>query len=494
MAQFKDLNQGIPVDNFTISWDELDKSHHMLHRFYTITMQRMNQEKGKVQAMQNNQGSKPANQPANSQPPGLTAANLQHHDNSMQAERQASVQRSHNNSSRAPQAPTSEKAPYTFGFGAQSPSPHGVPVYGPDLTQANLKLPNKKRKTNPQSGSPVPTPAQGTPLQKPSPLAHKVQSPELQKSQAPAMLKCPVSNCSSGATGFTSQADLDKHKMEAHGPKEPVIEDPLQFALEHIRFGLNLDDNGKAKPKADGNAGNAKAEATTMMKSSSMQGTPGMKQETGTPMSRVPTHTGPSPASHIPLKTPQTSVNIKTPASESKPLPKDPTKDNNTTPMIVTDDPWADSRVSQDSIHNAFSGLSTLNGPKSWTKIQDYYLTPESMSSTEPTDKNSPRPSDVSENDFVKINMDVDMGDKSWIPINWSSDPMGGGLEDLDLGADPFGVGTGMGAGGADMMDWETMFGETVEEAEEKARRAQRRYARDPEGPTEEWLKLYPPR
>ena len=450
----------------------------MLQKFYTFTMQRVNLEKAKGSAPQNAQGLQPPQQPGKEPPPVLSAANLQQHQNNMQAERQASVQKSHNNSNRAPPAPTSDKPPYTW-LGAQSP--HGIPMYGPnELTQDNLKLPtNKKRKTNNQAGSAASTPAQQalTPLQKPSPLTNKIPSPEVQRLPAPTMLKCPVPTCQSGAVGFANQGDLDKHLVAVHEPKEPVIEDPFQFALEQMRFALNLDDSGKAKPKTGGTAAQAKVEVPGMKKSSSTQDTPVMKQETATPMSRAPTHTGPSPASNLLLKTPQAMTNIKTPVSETKSLPKDAAKGN--TPVIVTYDPWADSLIQPDTIREAFSGLSTLNGPKSWTKIQDYHLTPESMSSDN-TDKNSPRPSDISENDLVKINMDFD--DKNWIPISWS-DPMME-FEELDLGRETL---------GRDMMEWETMFGETVEEAEEKAKIAQKKYLRDPHGPTEEWLKVYKP-
>lgn len=458
-------------------------------------MARVAQEKEKAEKAKGNatqectQGPQTQQQPAKQQPPVLSAANLQQHQHNMQAERQASVQKSHHNSNRAPPAPTSDKPPYTFGLGAQSP--HGIPVYGPnELTQDNLKLPtNKKRKTNNQPTSSASTPAQqaGTPHQKPSPQVKIDPSPEVQRVPAPIMYRCMVPNCSGGSVGLGSQNELDAHNVDVHQPKEPVIEDPLQFSLEQMRFALNLDDNGKAKPKANGATVPDKLGASTMNKSSSMHGTPAMKQETATPMSRAPTHTGPSPASHL-LKTSQASGNIKTPMSETKSLLKDGVAAKAPNPLIVTEDPWADSLIQQDTIHEAFSGLSSLNGPKAWTKIQDYHLTPESMSSDNTT---SPRPSDISENDLVKINMDMSVDDKSWIPVSWS-DPMMTELEELDLGGENWAGGAGAGTG-ADMMDWETLFGETGEEAQEKARVAQRKYMRDPHGPTEEWLKVYGP-
>jgi len=465
----------------------------MLARAFTHIMTRVNQEKEKAEkakgnaTQDNTQGPQPPQQPAKQQPPALSAANLQQHQNNMQAERQASVQKSHHNSNRAPPAPTSDKPPYTFGLGAQSP--HGIPVYGPnELTQDNLKLPiNKKRKTNNQPTSSASTPAQqaGTPHQKPSPQVKSLASPEVQKLPAPPMYKCTIPKCTSGTVGFASQSELDQHHVGVHQPKEPVIEDPLQFSLEQMRFALNLDENGKPKPKANGATVPASVGGSMMKKSSSMQGTPAMKQETATPMSRVPTHTGPSPASHL-LKTPQASGNMRTPVSETKSVLKDGVAAKASTPLIVTEDPWADSLIQQDTIHEAFSGLSTLNGPKAWTKIQDYHLTPESMSSDNTT---SPRPSDISENDLVKINMDMSVDDKSWIPVNWS-DPMMTELEGLDLGGENWAGGAGA---GADMMDWETLFGESGEEAQERARVAQRKYMRDPHGPTEEWLKVYGP-
>jgi len=465
----------------------------MLARAFTNIMTRVNQEKEKAEkakgnaTQDNTQGPQLPQQPAKQQPPVLSAANLQQHQNNMQAERQASVQKSHHNSNRAPPAPTSDKPPYTFGLGAQSP--HGIPVYGPnELTQDNLKLPiNKKRKTNNQPTSSASTPAQqaGTPLQKPSPQIKTLASPEVQKLPAPTMYKCTIPKCTSGTLGFATQSELDQHHVGVHQPKEPVIEDPLQFSLEQMRFALNLDEDGKPKPKANGATVPANVGGSMMKKSSSMKGTPAMKQETATPMSRVPTHTGPSPASHL-LKTPQASGNMRTPTSETKSLLKDGVAAKAPTPLIVTEDPWADSLIQQDTIHEAFSGLSSLNGPKTWTKIQDYHLTPESMSSDNTT---SPRPSDISENDLVKINMDLSVDDKSWIPVNWS-DPMMTELEELDLGGENWAGGAGA---GADMMDWETLFGESGEEAQERARVAQRKYMRDPHGPTEEWLKVYGP-
>ena len=127
---------------------------------------------------------------------------------------------------------------------------------------------------------------------------------------------------------------------------------------------------------------------------------------------------------------------------------------------------------SPEAIHEAISPLATLAGPRTWTRIQDK-LTPESTS-TEATDanKSSPRASDVSENDAVKINMEMD---KSWIPVDWYEDGYGPGadfseFELLDLDG---------GAGAAEPMDWETMFGETMDEAQAKADREAKRMQKE---------------
>lgn len=460
-AQGKNSDLLNPIDQFTTTLEELDQAIGLLGRLYQYTMNKVAEQRAKSVGAQNLQGVPPPQQLAK---PELSAANLQQHQASVQAERQASVQKSHHNNNQAPPAPTSDKPPYPWA-GAQSP--HGVPIYDREnaLTQDNLKLPNKKRKTNNQPTSAGSTPVQQAGTPKPSPLANKGLSPELQRIPAPTMFRCPVPNCSSGTIGFASQADLERHQVDMHKPKEPVIEDPLKFALEHMQLAMNLDKNGKSKSKG---VATAKVEAQAMKKSSSMQGTPAMKRETSTPMSRVVSN-------HL-LRTPQPSA-VKTPASESKALPQLSTEDSNT-PTIVTEDPWADSLIKPETIREAFSGLSTLNGPKAWTKMQDFHLTPESMSSDN-TEKNSPRPSDISENDFVKISMDLD--DKGWIPISWSDPTME--FEELDLGTDGFG-------NGGDLMDWETMFGEPVEVAEENAKKAQKKYLRNPYGPTDEWLKV----
>ena len=431
--------------------------------------------------------------------PVLNAANLQQQQLALQHVRAANLQRSHsnasvamqknpsNNSTRTPAAPTSTHAP--FSFGGQPPQPpHGVPrAYGErpnELTQDKLYLPpNAKRRKGNQvpSASSTPVLAQGTPVAKSSPQITKVESPEVQR-QPPAcvMLKCSNPDCAMSAEEFATQTDLDAHQQRIH----PNFTDPLEFCLESIRMGLNLDENGKSKPRpqaANADAGNH-SEAPIMKKSASTQGPALMKQESATPMTRVPTQTGPSPASNL-LKTPQ-AANVKTPASDARSAPKDskpgdpkPYQSAPKTPAPAPEDPWAGSDVAPFVIASAFSGLADLNGLGPWTKAQNI-LTPDSTLSSGNTDKNSPRPSDISENDAVNISINFD--DSNWMPSEWFTDSGMEGFGALHVGQE------------LDDIDW----GFGGEEAEDtgNAKGKKGKEKREEElGPSKEWLKIWAP-
>ena len=374
--------------------------------------------------------------PANPEKAQLSAANLKEQQEILQAERALAMQKHHpNHGSRVPPAPTSEKPP-PFPLGPQSP--HGIPhAYGPTtLTADQLVLPQpKRRKSNnhqPSTGS-TPLPAHDA---KSSPFAAKLASPELQKTAIPLMsFKCGASNCQSGQHGFATQAELEKHNADEHEPKEPIIEDPVEFALESMRAALGLDENGKSKPQKD------LLEAPKMKASLSAQSHTAIKQEASTPMSRAATQTS------NPLKTPQPLSSTRSPATdagstiqggksktgkEADPLPKE-------TVTPPTFDPWAGSSVSPDDITSAWSSLADMQS-MSFTKIQ-MGLTPSSTlsSSNDKSEKNSPRPSDISENDAVKINIEVGNEDKdSWIPGEWFEDSLYGDIESLNFGQDPF--------------------------------------------------------
>ncbi|KAL8784085.1 MAG: hypothetical protein Q9195_009194 [Heterodermia aff. obscurata] len=416
-----------PVEHFTIGLDELEANLNTVKGYFALTMDRINRQKGGAV-----KAAEPAKDPT--MPAELNKANLQKHQDDMKRQREQMKKESN----RPPPAPITTHPPQL----GPSPPANGAPIYPPTNNfSGKLNIPPAKRV-------------------KPDHLVPK--SPTPQKTPAPVMLKCPVSNCSE-TKGFASQVDLDKHMVE-HETREPNIEDPFKFALEQMQLALNLDKHGRSKPKV----GASLSEAPKMEKSSSLQG---IQRDPATPMSRVPT--GPSPASH--LKTPQPA---KTPAPSSNALPD----------VILPEDPWADSLVRPEAIQEAFSPLSTLTGPKTWTRIQDY-LTPESSSSdsTDPS-KSSPRLSDVSENDAVKISLDTSSLSKNWVPISWT-DPELRHVDDfelLDLNVDH---------PAPDQMDWETMFDETDEEAQarvDKERiRVERDLARGGTGVTDEFAKIY---
>lgn len=405
----------------------------------------------------------------------------------MQDARQASVQKTHN-SSRPPAAPTSPQPP--FSFGAQSPQ--GLAKY-PDkpngLTQDKLNLPQtKRRKANPvPSAASPPVPLQGQISSKTPQVVKNTAQGTRPATPPPIVIKCSIPNCDASPQGFATQAELDRHTSEAHEPKEPPIEDPLQWACEQMRLGLGLDENGKAAPqKVEVTTEKEVHEAPKVKASTSAQGQSAVKQETSTPMTRVHTQTGPSPASNL-LKTPQASANVKTPASEVKSSSKEG-KSGELKSSIATikkepsmsPDPWARSLVSPAVITQGWSGLSELQSLGSWTKIENT-LTPASTLSGGKSDKNSPRVSDISENDAVKINLAVD-NDKDWLPSEWFEDGLYDDLEALNMDQDMLG------------MDWETAFGAdfgvgTAENGVSEGKAGA--LTVDDVQPSPEWLEIY---
>ena len=433
----------------------------------------MVQAQGNQQPVQDRQTQ--ASQVSQGQTPELNAANLQQHQQTLQAAAQLKIQRieSHRQN-RAPAAPTAAQPPFLLG--AQSPdgTPH---AYGPTvLTQDQLKFPPpKKRKPN-QQGSAASTPAQvqATPASSSPPQMVKIPSPEAQRHQAVSQtFKCPHGNCDASKNGFSSPAELAKHTADMHELKEPPIDDPLAWAMESVRLGLGLDAHGKMKPrKEEAKAENKALEAPKMKLSASQQSQTPMKQEvvtpagqTALPMSRAPTQTGPSPASQM-LKTPQPSIHVKTPASATSAVKLDPSKESKakspsaaavtkSSPTPPPFDPWADSSISPASLSRCFSGLSDLQSIP-WSELQ-CVLTPPSSSSLSTASssggggaakstKNSPRASDIGEGDVLDIKISSGEIDRSWLPDGWFEDP---------------GVRGRAGYGGRDLcdVDWETEFG-----------------------------------
>lgn len=426
----------------------------------------------------------------------LSAANLKEQQNMLHAQRQAEMQKHHSShGNRAPAAPTSDKPPFPLG----PQSPHGIPsVYGPpNLTADQLVLPqNKRRKSNhPPSAGSTPLPAHEPSMAKSSPLAPKLPSPEVQRAVVPQIsFKCGASNCFASQKGFVTQAELEQHNAQEHEPKDPVIEDPAEFALESMRIALGLDENGKSKPLKE------TLEAPRMKTSLSAQSEKAIKQEAATPMARASTTAGPPPASNL-LRTPQAMTGAKTPASDSRSTVQEgkgkSEKGITPSPTATTPppfDPWAGSYVSADTITSAWSSLAGMQS-LSFTKIQ-MGLTPSSTlsSSNDKSEKNSPRASDISENDAVKINIDVGNEEKdSWIPGEWFEDSLYGDIESLNVGHDnTFGQPNLRG----DDMDWD-IFAELSDTAMVDAGSAGatsgKGKKKNEDLASDEWLKVYAP-
>lgn len=458
-----------PVDNFTMSLEELNTIQAKLHEYFQYLMSAKIPKTGQ-------------NPPQQQQ---LSAANLQSQQEMLSKARVADLHKNHStNSNRPPAAPTTSQPPFSFG----GQSPQGVPqFYGPtknELTQEKLQLPvTKKRRNNNNAASPsmsaqVPAPAAANK----SSLFGKTDSAETQRTPAvPPMVKCHVANCETGTAGFSTKADLEKHIAETHEPKEPVIKDPLDaaaYAIESMRIALNLDENGRSKPLQEQKAEPMQAQA--MKASLSAQGQSSVKQEATTPMSRNPTQTGPSPSSNL-LKTPQAAANIKTPASDAKSTGKEikataPTKP----PGVVAPDPWANSHVKPEWFKEVFSEVADLNRPVADDVIIDWLernpFTPSTSPSSGAPSKDSPHKSDISANDTLNINVSGD----DWLPPEWFDDGLPSDMAALDV---------------ADFtdMDWEATFEKLGEEEEEVLANGKRRRERDPLDPSDEWLKAWAP-
>ncbi|KAL9614713.1 MAG: hypothetical protein Q9167_000842 [Letrouitia subvulpina] len=494
-SQYQD-GQGNPSDNFTITHEELDRHSNQLKQYFHFIMTRMS--KSSAGGQQNQQVTQPQNQSASLvKAPPLSAANLQEQQNRLQAARNATVNQQRNHAkqhgNQPPPAPTTAQPP--FSLDPQSPRGQGVPIYGSQtLTRLNLP-PNPKR----QRTTSVPPPVPATPPTKASPLATKPSSPEVQRTPAPAStltpsvtFRCPVTTCQASIKGFTTQAELDQHRTATHEPQEPVVEDPVGFALESMRQALGLDENGKSKPPKE----KEQLEAPKMKISASAQSNAGVKTEVSTPLGRTLTQTGPSPSANL-LKTPQTT-SIKTPASEAKPSSSKDTKSKPSKEALETPkdsapspfDPWSNSSVSPEAIASAWSSLTEMHNLSSFTKIQG--VTPSStLSSLEnKSEKNSPHASDISENDAVKINIDVrgagaatvdeDKSD-SWIPAEWFEDTLYGGIDNLNFDGDTMMQG----------MDWDIFGDESDIRMDQVGGTGKGKGKGD--GASEEWLKVYAP-
>lgn len=482
----------VPLEQITVTSEELDDYLEKLNKYYQAMAKVVQQQKSSnvAQGQTMNQqppGFPPMGSKAQLPPetaPSLSTANLKVHQKAMQVQRQKSVQKSNpaHGGNRAPAAPTSPQPPFHFG------SPDGVPAkYAnrtDELTQERLRIPPKKKRKGDQPPSTVSIPAQPQPFNaSKSPQLAKTAPALTEKTPSEALFKCYAPDCVDRLNGFVSQADLDKHILDIHDPKEPTIDDPLRWTLEQMRSGLGLEENGKSKPlHAESKTEQHISEAAKMKKSPSAQDQAAIKQESATPMTRVPTQTGPSPGSNL-LKTPQASTNMKTPGSETKSAAKDVKAVESKTSHTLANkqasaspDPWATSLVSSAAVSGAFSGLAGLSSTGTWSTIQ-HVMTPCSTLSSGMSEKTSPRVSDISENDAVKISLNSDPFDYfDWLTFESANSDDYPNDSDYDI---------------IEGMDWDsTGFDGPLKETENEG--AWEGKVEDM-GPSREWLKTFAP-
>lgn len=464
-----------------MSADELEGVCAHLHSHFQILLTHMNhgpvnrpQQQLPNSGERQNQNANELNK-AGPQPQQLNTDNLRQQQEALQKSRAATMKDQHKN--RAPPAPTSSHAPFTFG----QQSPQDVTQFFQnknELTQEKLVLPPSKRRKGNSAASPPSAAVKGS---KGSPI-RKVESPEVARGPAiERMAKCPKPGCKSSG-GFATKADIDRHIAEVHEPKEEEITDPLGYALEGFRMALNLDVNGKPRP-AEQKSTNETLQAPAMKPALSAQGKT-FKQEASTPMSRSHTGTGPSPAASL-LRTPQTTANVKTPTSDTKPTSKDVSKSSSTVAKesestAALSDSWSTSNVSRTWFPEVFQDVASLNTPVSSDFLSDWLevnpFTPTTPSSPPSSaDKSSPHKSDISANDNLKITIAGADGEK-WLPAEWFDVGLPGDMAALDM--DEF----------MDM-DWETAFG-PVEEKDGGLGKGKKR---DEWEASDEWLKVYVP-
>lgn len=381
------------------------------------------QEKNKQSAESGMQGINPSQIPGVSKTHGstapLNAANLHQNQQvelqNLQAARQTSMQRNNSNrDNRPPAAPTSTQPPFTFG--ATSPSPHGIPqAYGPNgFTQDKLNLPPAKKRKGNQASSTATTPAQtlGTPVISASPQLIKAPSPKTRRQSATAnRVGCPVANCAMSKHDFASTEDLAKHTSEVHKVREPIIEDPLAWALESVEFGLGI--AGDGKPKSGETFGRKEKTEQAPQEINTLAATQGltpMKQEATSPMSRVSTQNGPLQATgsnkDTVLGARLSGVNLPQPNSRAA------TSAANQ-PVTPPHDLWGDVTISPADLAACFPTLTDLQG-----SLSHDVLTPSSTASSCKSDNHSPKQSDIGEDDLLKIRLETD----SWIAPEFFQD------------------------------------------------------------------------
>ena len=447
MRQYRDNNLNL-ADQFSITLQDLERYLQKVKLdFANVMGYYRSSNRGTTRPV--NQMYSESETSTNATKPDNPAAKLESEVEVSQPSRPSALHRNPSNrDTRAPAAPTSDKPP--FSFNAQSPPPDGVPrAYGPtQVTQDKLTIPpTKKRKVQGQNGIQASTVSQshGTSISTASPQSITPQSPRAIRNTSTQLLKCPVPSCEAATKGFSNFEDLAKHTKELHKVVEPVIDDPLEWALEGIRSGLRLSNEESSGINKDQTIMGATLSTPDTKQSISVKGSTTLKPTTGISVSReltrpigqetlVTTSDTPTGAS----KSSSTSNDVKRPVNvtDTTGLGNTPSSPP-TEPITPSPDPWERTAISPRQMATFFPSAADLQG-----YVSVAILTPDSIASHTKFGEISPKESDIADGDGLAISLQAE----SWLPPPFFDDLLClevGSYRDDDL----------LG------MEWETTFG-----------------------------------
>lgn len=427
MRQFKPIPEWALNDQLTISPDHLTGCMTYIKKLFHAMITRVNQHQNQPAGQRPNVPQGPAvavNAAANqNNMPALNANNLQQLQQQEEAvrARRASSQTTSGNAPGLPPAP----------FGA--PSPRGVPhAYGPgSMPPEKLKLPPpKKRKQSHAGVTPGQAPTPGTPSSK-TPTNKPAQTAGGKPSSAAlaGAFKCGVPDCQHHYYGFATQSALDKHIEESHKVEE-TIEDPLEFALESIRNSLVKEEKPEAPSTKKGEVPSAHHKSPSKPEAKPEGMTPATAG--ATPMGRIPSQLGvksASPASNQQMTPRPTSG--KAPVAMKSTVSKEGKKDTGKTAEpfpVETKDPWADSAISLEAIHDTFmdfgnEGLPGLGvDPMEEFLNSDMFSNPQTQDTPESVEAGAgtqtPKDGELSKEEEMNVNIGS-APDENWIPADW---------------------------------------------------------------------------
>lgn len=426
MRQFKPVPEWSLNDQITISPDRLAGCITYIRKVQAWIF-RANQQNNQPPGQRPNvpQGPAPVASANQNNMPALNASNLQQlqqQEEALQRARRASSQTASGSAPGLPPAP----------FGA--PSPQGVPhAYGPgSMPPEKLKLPPpKKRKHSHAGATPGQAPTPGTPTSK-TPTSKAEGN----------LFKCRVPECQHHYHGLASQAALEKHVEESHKVEE-TIEDPLEFAIQSMQSSLIKEEKAEAPSSRKGVAAQHKTETKPEGVTPATAG--------ATPMGRIPSQLGLKSASPQQM-TPRPSAGK---ASAAPAMKSTISKEGKTEPGqlvqpstmdTATKDPWADSAISLEAIHDTFMDLGEDG---LGVDPMEEFLNSEMFTSTQSQETpdsvetgavaQTPKDGEFSKDEDVNIKIGSASDDENWIPSDWlylpshfEDDPLANGPGEID--------------------------------------------------------------